>query len=181
MSDLERLSAISRVLGWMSLALMVLLPLSVVLSWLSFDTFGPAIADRLGVAREYADLSRLSSTQIIMGVAVMMAPVGIMVFGLWNLRQLLDGFGRGRIFTLENTRSLRIFAWSVLAVIVVQFFADGLLSMVLTLNNPDGKRVLALSLSTEQLIALFFGAVFVVIARVLEEGRKLADDNASIL
>ena len=116
-----------------------------------------------------------------MDIGVMMVPVAIMMFGLWNLRQLFAGFGAGRIFTIENTRALRIFAWSAMAVIVVQFFTDGLLTVVLTLNNPPGQRVLALSLSTEQLVALFVGAVFVVIARVLEEGRKLADDNASIL
>ena len=68
-----------------------------------------------------------------------------------------------------------------MAVIIVRFFTDGLLSFVLTLSNHPGQRLLALSLSTEQLVALFVGAVFVVIARVLEEGRKLADDNASIL
>lgn len=103
------------------------------------------------------------------------------MFGLWNLRKLLIGFGAGQIFTRDNTRHLKIFAWSVLTVIVIQFFADGLLSVVLTLNNPPGKRVLALGLSSDQVVAFFFGTVFVLIAKVLEEGRKLADENASIL
>jgi hypothetical protein len=135
----------------------------------------------LGLARTYTIPVQLTPQQVVLGIAVMMVPIGIMMFGLWNLRQLFVGFGAGRIFTIENTRALRIFAWCAMAVIIVQFFTDGLLSFVLTLSNPPGQRVLALSLSTEQLVALFVGAVFVVIARVLEEGRKLADDNASIL
>lgn len=181
MTDLERLSTISRLLGWVCLGLMIFLPASVLACWLYFDVFGPGIADRLGIAREYAIPDQLTPTQIALGIGVMMVPVGIMMFGLWNLRQLFQGFGAGRIFTLENTRSLRIFAWSAMVVIVVQFFTDGLLAVVLTLSNPPGQRILALSLSTEQIVAIFIGAVFVVIARVLEEGRKLADDNASIL
>jgi len=181
MSDLERLSAISRLLGWVCLALVVLLPVSVVVVWLNFDVFGPSMADRLGITRSHALPEQLQPVQMALGIGVMMVPAAVMAFGLWNLRQLFAGFGAGRIFTLENTRALRIFAWSAMAVIVVQFFTDGLLTVVLTLNNPPGQRVLALSLSTEQIIALFVGAVFVVIARVLEEGRKLADDNASIL
>jgi len=181
MTDLQRLSAISSLLGWICLALMAFLPASVIACWLYFDVFGPGIADRLGIARTYTIPDQLTSLQIALGIGVMMVPVAIMMFGLWNLRQLFSGFGAGRIFTIENTRALRIFAWSAMAVIVVQFFTDGLLTVVLTLNNPPGQRVLALSLSTEQLVALFVGAVFVVIARVLEEGRKLADDNASIL
>ncbi|MDX2144704.1 MAG: DUF2975 domain-containing protein [Rhodospirillaceae bacterium] len=181
MSDLQRLSAISRVLGWICVALMVFLPASAVLLWLNFEALGQGMPDRLGIPREYDVPLALMPVQIALGLAVMMVPIGIMMFGLWNLRQLFVGFGAGRVFTIENTRFLRMFAWSTLAVIVVQFFANGLLAVVLTLGNPPGQRVLAFSLSTEHIIALFVGFVFVVIARVLEEGRKLADDNATIL
>lgn len=177
MTDLERLSVISRWLSRLCVALMVLLPASVLASWLYFDMFGPGLAARLGVA----GTTDPQPVQVVLGILVMMIPVGIMVFGLWNLRRLLLGFGAGRIFTLENTRSLRIFAWSVLAVIVAQFFTDAALSVVLTFDNASGQRSLTLTFSTEQFLALFVGAVFVVIARVLEEGRKLADDNAAIL
>jgi hypothetical protein len=181
MSDLQRLSAISRVLGWICVVLMVFLPASAVLLWFNFDAWGQGMPDRLGIPDQYAIPSTLTPVQIALGLGVMMVPIAIMMFGLWNLRRLFAGFGAGRVFTLENTRFLRMFAWSVMAVIVVQFFANGLLAVVLTLNNPPGQRVLALSLSTEHIIAIFVGFVFVVIARVLEEGRKLADDNASIL
>ena len=181
MTDLQRLSAISRLLGWVCIALMVFLPVSVLVAWLGYDTMGPSLVDRLGLSRDHAIPEHLSPQQVGLGLAVMMAPVCIMVFGLWHLRHLLSGFGAGRIFTADNTRALKIFAWSVLAVIVVQFFTDALLSLVLTLNNPPGQRVLALGFSTDQVVAFFFGAVFVLIARVLEEGRKLADENASIL
>lgn len=181
MTDLQRLSALSRVLGWICLALIVFLPVSVLVAWLNYDVFGAGLAERLGIGQEHGVPDALMPVQIAMGIGVMMVPVGLMMFALWNLRRLFMGFGAGQIFTLENTRSLRIFAWSAMAVIVVQFFTDGLLSVVLTLNNPPGQRVLALSLSSEQIVALFIGAVFVVIARVLEEGRKLADENASIL
>lgn len=181
MTDLQRLSAISRLLGWVCVALMVLLPASVVAFWVSFDVMGQGLVDRLGIGRQYPVPTELIPVQIALGIGVMMVPVGLMMFGLWNLRQLLSGFGAGQIFTIANSRYLRVFAWSALAVIITQFFTDGLLSIVLTLNNPPGQRVLAFGFSTDQLIGLFFGAVFVLIARVLEEGRKLADDNASIL
>jgi hypothetical protein len=181
MTDLERLSALSRILSWVCLGLMFFLPASVLVAWLNFDTFGPGLVERLGIGREHGVPETLLPVQMALGIGVMMVPVGIMAFGLWNLRRLFVGFGAGHIFTLENTRALRVFAWAVVAVIVVQFFTDGLLSVVLTLNNPPGQRVLALSLSAEQIVALFVGAVFVLIARVLEEGRKLADENASIL
>ena len=137
MTDLQRLSAISSLLGWICLALMAFLPASVIACWLYFDVFGPGIADRLGIARTYTIPDQLTSLQIALGIGVMMVPVAIMMFGLWNLRQLFAGFGAGRIFTIENTRALRIFAWSAMAVIVVQFFTDGLLTVVLTLNRPS--------------------------------------------
>jgi hypothetical protein len=181
MSDLQRLSAISRLLGWVCVALTIFLPASAVTLWFNFEALGQGMPDRLGIPREYDVPLALTSVQIALGLAVMMVPIAIMMVGLWNLRQLFVRFGEGRVFTIENTRHLRIFAWSTLAVIVAQFFANGLLAVVLTLNNPPGQRVLALSLSTEHIIALFVGFVFVVIARVLEEGRKLADDNATIL
>jgi Protein of unknown function (DUF2975) len=181
MTDLQRLSSISRILGWVCIGLMFFLPASVVVCWTFFEAFGVGMAERLGIARDYTVPDQLLPVQIVLGIAIMMVPVGVMMFGLWNLRQLFAGFGAGRIFTIENTRALRVFAWSAMAVVVVQFFTDALLALVLTLNNPPDQRVLALSLSTDQIIAVFITFVFVVIARVLEEGRKLADDNASIL
>ncbi len=181
MTDLERLSAVSRILAWVCLALMIALPCWVIAGWLSFETWGSTMASRLGIARDYVIPTTLVPQQIALGIAVTMAPVGTLIFGLWNLRKLLVGFGAGHIFTLDNTHHLKVFAWSVLLVIVLQFFTDGLLSVVLTLNNPPGQRILALGVSSDQVVAFFFGAVFVLIAKVLDEGRKLADENASIL
>lgn len=76
MTDLDRLSAVSRMLGWVCLGLMVFLPLGVVAGWLSFDTWGSSMTTRLGLSREIPMPDTLRPEQIILGIVVTMAPVG---------------------------------------------------------------------------------------------------------
>ena len=82
MTDLQLLSAFSRFLGWICLVLMTFLPASVLACWIYFDVFGPGITDRLGLARTYTIPVQLMPQQIVLGIAVMMVPVGIMMLEL---------------------------------------------------------------------------------------------------
>jgi len=174
---------LQRLTRWLNIAclgLIIGLPLGSLLIWFQWESWGHVLAYRVGLATERIPQS-LTMTQTVLGSAVTLIPVGIMIFGLVRLRCLFLSFSRGAIFTTENVRAIRVFAWCVVAIQIVKFLTEGLASMVITMTNPPGQRALVLQLSSDQVLWLFVGLIFVVIAHALEEGHRLADDSAAIV
>jgi len=53
--------------------------------------------------------------------------------------------------------------------------------MVVSLSNPPGERVYLLTVSSDDLVIVFLGAVFLLIARVWDKAREIDDENARIV
>lgn len=117
----------------------------------------------------------------IAGFFVSMGAAGIILYGLIRLRHLFRLFEQGTFFTLTAIAHLRAFAFSILASAIVSPIAGGLLSLLITMNNPPGKHALAISMGSAELQTAFIGGVFLVIAHILCEGRRLAEENAQIV
>lgn len=182
MSESTHLGRLSSVLAHIAFGLMIALPLLTVLVWVRFDVFGPDIASRVvkgwcngGVPLE------LTRIQTLLGIGAMMLPAAAVMWGLTHLRRLLSAFAMGQVFTIESVTALRRFAWCVAAAIVLDVISGAMISVILTMNNPPGQRELAIGLSSDQVLTVFFGAVFALIARVMEVGRRLAAENAEFL
>jgi hypothetical protein len=56
-----------------------------------------------------------------------------------------------------------------------------LLGIALTLDNPPGKRLLVIGLDGGDFTGVFVGLVILIIAWVMEEGRKIREDQALII
>lgn len=178
------LQRLSRRLNIVCLVLMVLLPLVNLLIWIQWESWGrDIIVHRVGL--HTMDSSRipqeLSLLQLLLGISITAVPVGILILGLVYLRRLFRAFAEGVVFTVYNARAIRVFAWSVVAIQIIGFFTNGIESLIITMNNAPGQKALALHLSSNHVMWLFVGLVFVVIAHALEEGHRLADDSASII
>ena len=70
-----------------------------------------------------------------------------------------------------------IFASMILLIGVLYPVSGGLLSLVTTFNNPPGSRFIAIEAGDAEVASLFLGAVLLVIAWVMEQGKHLADEN----
>ena len=111
-----------------------------------------------------------------------MVPAGISLYGLAMLRRLFDAYRRGRIFDIGNARALRGFAVCVLGATAAKvLLVTPALSVILTLHNAPGSRALAVSVSGDDLATLFVGAVLMVVAWILGEAHRLAEDHAQIV
>ena len=55
--------------------------------------------------------------------------------------------------------------------------AGALLSVLLTVYNPPGQKVLALAVSSSHVFTVFFAGVVWLMADVIRQGRDIADEN----
>lgn len=135
---------------------------------------------------EQTALGAFLSTEIalwqqVAGATIWMA-VGLlgvwMLSGLWLLFGL---YGRGRIFEAENVRALRRFGMGLVAYVVASIVGETMTILVLTVTAPPGERILAVGAEDSDAITLILACLFLVIARVMDEGRVLKEDQATIV
>ena len=117
----------------------------------------------------------------LLAFLVTMIPGAIAIYGLLALRRLFDSYRTGAIFAAGNALCLRTFAISVVGSVLAKFITAPVLSVVLSWHNPPGTRALAITLNSDDLGALFVGCLFLVVAWIMAEAQRLAEDNAQIV
>lgn len=133
---------------------------------------------RLGEAGR--DLA-LTPGRVAAAALVTAVPVGVLLFGLWQVRALFVEFAAGRVFTLTSARRLRNFAGCMLAQAVLGPVTSTALLLAFTFDNPPGRRQLAIALSTNDYLALVIGGVLLAVAWAMVEAARIADEHASFV
>ena len=174
----DRLRRFSKAMAMLTTLGMLLIAVAVILVFLIPDWTRNLLLARLGQAGH--DLS-LSPGRLIAGAAITAVPVGVLLFGLWQVRALFLNFANGHVFTLASARLLRDFAGAVLAQAILGPVSSTALMLAFTLNNPPGSRQLVIALSVHDYLALIVGGVLLAVAWVMMEATRIADENASFV
>ena len=175
---LARIRRISRIMKALCALAMVTIPCGLAILWASFDLW-LAIDSQVFPFEPLPD--PMPAASLVAGFAISMLPAGVTLFALARLRRLFGLYAEGVIFGVENSRCLRHFALAVIGLALLHPFAVALLSVALTWSNPPGQRMLTLEFGSTQFGVVFVGAVFLVIAWIMELGRELAEDQAQIV
>ncbi|WP_282605873.1 DUF2975 domain-containing protein [Pelagibius sp. Alg239-R121] len=178
MSNLNRIQRAGRVMSGLCLLIIFALPLILALVWTNLEHLGPEVLAQLPSQVRF---EALGPGTLLLGFAINLLPVIVLIYGLIQLRRLFTSYSQGIIFSSEQAGRLRKFALASILSVCVQILSNSLLSVVLTFNNPPGNRQLAVSLSSDQLGTIFLGAVFLVIAWIMGEASRIAEDNAQIV
>ena len=177
-APLERLRRFSKAMARLTTLGMLLIAVAMILVFVIPDWTRNLLLARLGQAGQ--DLS-LSPGRLVAAAAVIAVPIGVLLFGLWQVRALFLNFAEGQVFTLASARRLRDFAGAVLAQAVLGPISATALSIAFTLNNPPGSRQLVIALSVHDYLALIIGGVLLAVAWAMVEATRIADENASFI
>lgn len=112
-------------------------------------------------------------------------PVGAgVVASIVMMLMLFRLFGRlaaGDLFTPATTRLLRAAAGWALASLILDILARPIVSVILTLDRGPGQRLLVLGADTQDLVNLIFTGTMLIMAHVMTQAGRLADDSATIV
>ncbi len=174
-SNKTRLQTVSRWLHRLSLLVLITLPLVNILIWMNVETFlvnsrsFPVIPDYIG------------PLNLFLGFLAAMIPVWFLMIGVWNLSRLFASFAEARFFTGETSNLLLSFTKMLICSVLATPIAGALTSVAVTMNYPEGQRMLSFQVSNNELSTLFIAAVFLAIAWVLREAQLLAKENAEFV
>ena len=123
------------------------------------------------MARSLPTISR------VLGFLVSMVPAGVLIYGLARLRRLFRLYEVGDIFSADAARCLRQFAVAVMLQALLRPITGAALSVIMTFHNPPGERMLSLTIGSGEFAALLLGGLLLVIAWIMGEGARMADEN----
>lgn len=161
-SRMVRLTSALRALVWGALLLLLVLPS---LNWLLPATDGGGAA----------------ATRLL-GWGLAMPPFAAVAVGLWFLLGFCRRAGSPDVFTGAAARAIRRFGWALVTAGVL--FPLSRLAIALTLGAPAGGHGALPGLTVIVLgsaVGGIVGLVFVVVAAIIDEGTRLAEENASFL
>lgn len=123
-------------------------------------------------------LSPLASVAVMGALLVVALPL---LWGLWELRGLFQGYAAGAIFTVDAAGHLRRCGYALMALSGKTLLRSLALSAALSIDRPKGERSMVLAVSSDDLLFLLLGVTVLVIARVMAEAAHLAEDNAGFV
>lgn len=144
--------------------------------WLSPDWVREASLQIAGVHETTVD-----ERAVRLGAALTLLPIALGLYALWQLWRLFAEYGEGRVFGRTALLHLRRFAWALLGSALLAPLVRAAMSVVLTLGNPPGRRMLAIGLSWNDYMAVLLAAVLIAIATVMAEAVRVAEENAGFV
>ena len=174
MHNKERIQQASRRLRYLLMVVFWAMPVINAFVWIFINNFPEIMTSKMLPYFVHLPLPALTR---LMGFMVVMIPTGVAMTGAYHLMRLFELYERGEIFKLSN-----VHCYKKLSRVLIWWFAAGilcqsLLSVVLTLHHPPGQRMLTFALSSSDLAILLLGLILAVITWVMEEGRKLQEDQ----
>lgn len=172
-------AALSRFMGWLSAIGFVLLPVTVAYVFLAPDKSGWLMFD---VNHLGAELNL--SVPLIFRIAALgcaLAPTAFTMWALWSLRRLFFLYASGSVFSAEALAALNSVAVALFAGVIVAFITQAPISALLTWSRGPHHREISLSFGSNDVVTLFMAGVVLVIARVMAEAQRMADENAKFV
>jgi hypothetical protein len=175
----KKLVSASRIMAWLSMAAVAIIPLVTAAIFLFPDA--TAIMD---VRFSHLGAPLTSAVPLANRVGALLCeivPVAIAVWGLLALTRLFRLFAKGEVFSAAALKALSQVAAALFWNVLASFIAQAPISYFLTAANPPGQGNISLSLGSDDVEVLFLAGVALVIARVMAEARHMADENASFV
>lgn len=107
-----------------------------------------------------------------------LVPATALCVTLLRLRLLFALYKQGRIFTLANVACFRSLARALFIWAAASILYTPLSGLAVTAANPPGRHILVLGIGTAELGLLFVAVMAVVIAWVMDEARRLDEEQA---
>jgi hypothetical protein len=173
---LRRIAGFSRALAIVCAVLTPVAPLAVFLIAL----FAPldALAESAGVVVHSPETAE--GGRLLFGVVALVSALPLS-FGLIRLATCFRGFAGGALFAAASVAGLRDFAGATLFWALSQPFFATVSGLVLTWGAPEGKRELALQLSSNTILLAVFALCVLTVSWVLIEASALSEENAQFV
>jgi len=174
MENKERIIRASRALRRICTLLVFLVPVICALYWIFFNQIRhlPSMVNVLvPITGDLPVFSRF------LAFFIDLFPLAVLVYGLRVLARLFRLYENGIIFAKANVDCFNRLGRAMIIWMVCHFLSNSLISTVLTLHHPPGQRVIIVGFEGADLGALFVGGIVLTVTWVMDEARRINEDQ----
>jgi hypothetical protein len=173
MDGTQRLKRNSRRLRMVFTFLLVLTPVFAAMFWL-----GVWAGDEDCIRHLPVEITgNLPAMTVVSGFLVYMIPTLVVMYALLQIVRLFGLYEQGKVFARENVACFRKIGWSIIACEIADFLASIALGPILTYHLGEGKRLLVIGLEDQDLYTLLAGFTVLTISWVMDEARKIKEEQ----
>ena len=178
MHSLADIQRASRRLRLALTGILVAIPIVSAVAWLFINSLPGEMQGT--ILPHYARLPLPVSARLL-GLAASLLPGAVAMYGVIVLIRLFKLYEQGEIFRAGNVRCFQKLSRVLIIWCVANVLSGPLMSIALTLHHGHGQRLLVVGFGSPDMTALLVGLILAVIAWVMEEGRKLQDEQDYIV
>lgn len=165
-------SKLSYRMHWVFKIGLVLIPILTVLYWCFFEAFNEWGSN---ISNTPYELMVVTPKSQALGFLVSLLPIINVMFGFYYFMILFANYSKGQVFTESNVRLYKKIGWVLLFLAVTENIFDSLISIIMTMDRPEGV-MLAFGVCSTQVSYLLAGFTVILISHVMQEAYQLEDD-----
>ncbi|MEM7563012.1 MAG: DUF2975 domain-containing protein [Pseudomonadota bacterium] len=161
-------------IAWGCTFALIALPLAALYFLFDIAQFTELAIRNLGLPVQWHTVMDLQWYALWLATAIYLS---LGLIGLYFLRRAFFNFARGELFSLNNSRDLRMFSIFLFAQAVAKPVHLSLASILLTMNHPAGERMLSISFGSDQITLTALAMIMWVLSDLLVKASQLEQEN----
>lgn len=133
------------------------------------------------VRSTYPQVVFVTDLQIFLLATIAAVQLMLTIIALWWLAQMFDSVARDEPLSLDAASHMRRSSRWFLAATLYAMLAQILSSLVVSMNQPEGARFIALGLSSGHASGVLASFVLYAVASIQELAAQVRDDNRQIV
>jgi hypothetical protein len=166
-------------MAWLSFIGAALAPLVTALCFI-----WPVVTVGLDIRFSHIDAATMAGVPLndrLLALVFALIPALIATWGMVSLARLFQAFTQGEIFSLPALRALSNITYALFWNVIAGFVTQAPITYLLSMHNGPGHRFVSLGFGSDDVEMLFLAGVTFVIARVMAEARRVAEENAGFV
>ncbi len=156
---------------------LILVPVFTSVYWLFYNEL-PQTLVSINLPADLQVPPTLDATQRGLGFLVSLLPLAAKVFAMVTIMRLLKLYQEGKIFSAAHVHHFKRLGQTLIFYGCAGIIESTGLSLVMTMNNPPGQRMLTFGMSSDDITIFVIAAIVLMLSWIMEEGREQAEEQA---
>ncbi len=170
----DKIRGMSRKLCIFFQVCLFILPAIPIFYWLSYNHLSPLMQG--GAFADGAPPFLAINSRVIAFIGGLPA-LFITLIAINSLKTLFSFYERGIYFQAENVKQFRLLGKMALWGVLTDIVNKTVLVLAQTINNPPGQRSLSIGISSDHVKLMVIACIIMLIGMVMDEGRRINDEN----